>query len=171
MASFGIFLLFLTLVLPRQSAQTQTNLGDNRSPDLSFLYTPNELYNMAEAYGEQGRNEYIQARFTFDLIWPLVYTLYLSTAISWIFKGTSLLDGHGWWINLIPIFAMAFDFLENITTSLVMYRYPASTNFLAAIAPVLTAIKWISVAVSFVILIIGAIIVIRHTYRLIRGIE
>lgn len=171
MGSFVIFLLFITLVLPRQSVHVENFEADIRSPDMSFLYSQQELYEIAESYGQQGRDTYIRARFTIDLIWPLVYTLYLCSAISWIFKGRSLPDSHWWWINLLPIFALACDYLENITISLVMYRYPASTNLMAAIAPFLTGIKWISIAVCFGILILGSFLVIQHTYRLIRGTE
>ena len=59
--SLVIFLLFSTLVLPSQAAKASTISEQVGSPDMSFFYTPNALYEMAEAYGEQGRTEYIRA--------------------------------------------------------------------------------------------------------------
>jgi hypothetical protein len=83
--SLGIFVAFTALVLPDQAKSASEVSGDARTPDLSFFYTPNELLEMAESYGEDGRDAYIKARFTFDLAWPVVYTLFLATSISWVF--------------------------------------------------------------------------------------
>ena len=85
LAALLIFLLFSALVLPQQATKAEKETGSPDSPDMSFFYSPSDLYEMAEAYGEQGRKAYVEARFTFDLIWPLVYTLFLATAISWVF--------------------------------------------------------------------------------------
>jgi hypothetical protein len=50
---------------------------------------------------------------------------------------------------------MVFDFLENITTSIVMARYPIRTPVLDWVAPVFTLIKWIFVGGSFGLLLVG----------------
>jgi hypothetical protein len=160
LAGLIVFLLFTSLVLPAQSAGAGENRGDAGSPDMSFIYSPQELYKMAEAYGEQGRMAYIQARFTFDLIWPLVYALFLSTAISWVFARAFSPRSLWRWANLAPILGLVFDYAENISTSLVMYRYPAQTNLMAAIAPLLTPIKWIFVGGSFGLLFIGIFVLV-----------
>ena len=81
-----IFLLFTALVLPKGSSQAALETNASGSPDLSLFYSVDKLYQMADAYGETGRDAYIRARFTFDLIWPLVYTLFLATAISWVYQ-------------------------------------------------------------------------------------
>jgi len=164
LAGLIVFLVFTGLVLPAQSAGAEEISGDAGSPDMSFFYSPQELYEMAEAYGESGRTAYIRVRFTFDLIWPLVYTLFLSTAISWIFLRTFSPESS-WWANLAPIFGMTFDYAENISTSLVMYLYPAQTYFLTTVAPLFTAIKWIFVGGSFILLLIGFIVLVWHSIR------
>jgi membrane-anchored glycerophosphoryl diester phosphodiesterase (GDPDase) len=56
------------------------------SVDLSLWYTSDEVYEMAEAYGEEGRQAYIQAWLTFDVIWPIIYMVFLSISISYLFK-------------------------------------------------------------------------------------
>lgn len=155
-----IFLLFTVLVLPGQSAQAEAVSGEAGSPDMSFLYSPDDLYGMAEAYGELGRSAYIRARFTFDLIWPVIYGFFLCTAISWVFARGFPPDSRWRWANLVPILGMLFDYLENISTSVVMFRYPTPTPILVRLAPFFTAIKWIFVNGSFVLLVIGAIVVI-----------
>jgi hypothetical protein len=50
---------------------------------------------------------------------------------------------------------MVFDYAENTSTSLVMYRYPTPTDLVATIAPLFTVVKWVFVGGSFVLLLIG----------------
>ena len=160
LAGLIIFLLFTGFVLPAQANNTGDLDQEAGSPDMSFTYTPKKLYEIAEAYGLQGRIAYIQARFTFDLVWPLVYTLFLSTAISWNFNHASISLSRLRSLNLAPLLGMALDYAENIATSVVMFQYPTTTNILAFLAPIFTATKWIFVAGSFGILFIGIIAMI-----------
>ncbi len=160
--SMVIFILFSALVLPGQSVSSESQNPNDGSPDLSFYYSAADLYRMAEAYGEQGRSAYIQARFTFDLVWPLVYTFFLVTAISWLFKQAFPAQSIWQQANLLPILGMIFDYLENISTSLVMWRYPAQTMFVAGLAGIFTALKWILIGSSFIILIFGLAVAIWH---------
>ena len=60
-----IFITFTALVLPGQAAQAEDSSGGAATPDLSFVYSVNDLYEMAELYGEMGRSDYVKARFTF----------------------------------------------------------------------------------------------------------
>lgn len=152
-----IFSLFTALVLPAQSSQAEATSGEAGSPDTSLFYTPGELNNMAEAYGPQGRAAYVRARFTFDLIWPLVYTFFLVTSISWIY-GRAFAHGSPLQLaNLVPVLGLLFDYLENIATSLVMLRYPDPTPFFAWLAPVFTFLKWIFIGGSFIVLLAGVV--------------
>jgi hypothetical protein len=151
-----VFLLFTALVLPGQSARDDDPIGDAGSPDLSFYYSGDDLYRMAEDYGEQGRAEYIRVRFTFDLVWPLVYTFFLATTISWVFV-RAFSEGSKWRLaNLMPVMGMLFDYLENMATSLVMWRYPAQTPLVVWLAGVFTGLKWILIGGSFILLLVGA---------------
>lgn len=166
LSGLAIFLLFSALVLPSQAARSETYAEGIGSPDMSLLYTPQDLYDTAEAYGEQGRTAYVRARFTFDVIWPLVYTLFLSPAISWLF-GRAFARHSRWRLaNLAPILGALFDYLENVSTSIVMLRYPTPTALLAVLAPIFTLVKWVFVGGSFALLLIGAVVSI---WRWVRG--
>ena len=156
LAGVVVFLLFTALVLPAQTAIEDSEIGEVGSPDLSFYYSAADLYRMAEDYGEQGRAEYIRVRFTFDLVWPLVYTFFLATTISWVFA-RAFSEGSKWRLaNLIPVMGMLFDYLENMATSLVMWRYPAQTPVVDWLAGVFTGLKWILIGGSFILLLVGA---------------
>jgi len=152
-----IFVLFTTLVLPAQAAEANANSGGAGSPDTSFFYSPADLYRYAEAYGEAGRQAYVRARFTFDLVWPLVYAFFLVTAISWLFSWAFPAQSLWQRANLVPLLGLLFDYLENLATSLVMLRYPQTTPVVDVLAPVFTGLKWVFVFGSFVLLIAGVI--------------
>lgn len=155
-----VFILFTALVLPRQAAEAEIASDGADSPDTSFWYTPTELYRMAEAYGPAGRQAYVKARWTFDLVWPLVYTAFLSLTISWVYRWAFAAKSRWQLANLVPVAGMLLDYLENSATSLVMARYPALTPGIAHLAPLFTLTKWVFVNGSFVLLLIGVIAVL-----------
>jgi len=159
------FLLFSALILPAQSSRAEAYSGTVGSPDTSFFYSADDLYDIAQAYGEQGRAAYVRSRFTFDVVWPLIYMLFLSTAISWVY--TRALPADGWWqlANLVPILGALSDYLENVSTSIVMLRYPAQTAVVDALAPIFTLVKWILIGSSFGLLVAGALIGIWRRAR------
>ena len=162
LACLAIFLIFSALVLPDQAAKAEVYSGDVGSPDTSLYYTASDLYRMAEAYGPQGRATYIRARYTFDVIWPLVYLAFLVTGISWLVKRAKL-DWSTWGrLNLLPVFGMLFDFLENGSAAIVMARYPQPTAVIAHLAGIFTLLKWGFIAASFgLLVIIAGLVVIR----------
>jgi hypothetical protein len=163
--SLLIFLLFTALVLPQQAANAEEDTGSSDSPDMSFFYLPDDLYRMAESYGEQGRQAYIRARFTFDLVWPLIYTLFLATAISWVFGRASAPDSRWQRANLAPLLGALFDYLENLSTSLVMLRYPSHTAVVDVLAPVFTGLKWGFLAASFLLLLGGILFLVWRSMK------
>jgi hypothetical protein len=155
LSSMVVFIFFVAFVLPGQSAQADEVAKDAGTPDLSFTYSTSDLYKMAESYGELGRAEYIKARFTFDLVWPLVYGAFLIVTISWSFAKATPPESIWRRANLAPVLGVIFDYLENISTSIVMFRYPAQTPVVDALATVFTPVKWIFVGMSSILLLLG----------------
>ncbi|MBN1266986.1 MAG: hypothetical protein JXA25_15940 [Anaerolineales bacterium] len=150
-----IFLLFTMLVLPDQAARAEQAAGTAESPDTSFFYSAQDLYRIAEEYGEQGRSAYIRARFTFDIIWPVVYSVFLLTAAGWL--GSRLFSESRWsLLNLVPLLGTLFDFLENVGASLVFARFPDTSPILGMLTPVFTLLKWVFLSVGFLIIIFEA---------------
>ena len=160
LAAVLIFMLFTALVLPQQALKAERETGSVESPDTSFFYAPGDLYRIAESYGEQGRTAYVRARFTFDLVWPLVYTLFLVTAISWVYGKAFAKQSRWQQANLAPLLGVLFDYLENLSTSLVMLRYPQQTPVVDLLAPLFTALKWGFLGASFLLLFAGILVAI-----------
>ena len=148
-----IMLLFLILVMPGQTAKSAVYSAGVGTPDTTVFYSASDLRQMAETYGEQGRQAYIQARFTFDLAFPLVYTFFLAVCTSWMLGRLLPLSSRWYLLNLLPLAAMLLDFLENICAALVMAAYPASRPLAAHFAVIFTPLKWLLVSAAFLLLI------------------
>ena len=154
LAALALFVAFAATVLPAQSSAAAAASQGAGSPDLSLAYSPAALYQMAESYGPDGRTAYIRARASFDVIWPAVYLVFLTTAISWLY-GKAASDHHHWQLgNLLPVGAVALDLMENLSTSIVMIRFPAPTPLAALLAPFFTFMKWGLVSASVLMLIV-----------------
>ena len=149
LAGVLIMILFMIFVLPDQASKSLEITGSSSSPDTSFFYTPSDLYQIAEEYGISGRQAYIRSRWTFDLIFPLVYVLFLATGISWLYTSLSTQDTRWGLSNLLPILGGIFDYLENVATSFVMAIYPDKIITLAVAAAGFTLLKWILISLAF----------------------
>ncbi len=155
----GLMALFLPTTLGL-SAQTEIYNSEAGSPDMSLFYSPADLMRMAEDYGQEGRQTYIHAAFTFDLIFPLVYTLFFTSSISLILNRVLLADSLLRKLNLIPLGTLLFDLLENTCAVLVMRAFPAQANFAALAASFFTPMKWLFYAASCGVLCISGAIAI-----------
>lgn len=162
LAALVIFIIFTAVALPAQAAEMEENTHGAGSPDTSLFYTPADLYHMAEVYGAQGRAAYLRLRFTFDLLWPVVYTLFLATATGWLSR-RAFPSASRWQLsNLIPVSGMLLDYLENICAAVVIGRYPMQTPVVDWLAPIFTFLKWASLGLSFLILLTVLILAIWH---------
>ena len=148
-----IFAGFIVWVLPGESERSQAATGSRPTPDSSFYYNAADLYAMADAFGEEGRAYYIRARFTFDLVWPLAYTLFLTAALTLLYRG---LQSSLWLrVNVMPTAALAMDYAENAAAALTVYRYPAWTPLIADLATIFTMAKWVLIYGSFGLVLAG----------------
>lgn len=151
LSTFIFFMIFLIVILPNE-AQKSDALGLMTSPDTSFFYTKQTLYEIAHAYGFIGRSFYIKQRFTFDLVWPLVYGSFLFINSVYLYQKNQFSKYRI--LLLLPLVAVVFDYLENIMASIVMYRYPSETMIVADLAGFMTALKWLSLSLSFIIIVV-----------------
>lgn len=165
-----IFALVIAFVLPEQAKRAEAISGGTGSPDMSYVYSSADLYTMAEAYGADGRAAYVRARFTFDLIFPLSYLFFLATSISWVMKRAVANPDSRWrLLNLFPVFGVLFDYLENISTSIVMLNYPNQTFLFDTLAPIFTLVKWFFVNGSFLILVPALVVAAWSWVRVRQG--
>lgn len=148
-----VFVIFSIFILPKVDKYSKKMLGQSKTPDTSFIYSSEDLYNMAENYGEIGRRVYIKLRWTFDVIWPIIYTSFL---VLWTIKLSEyiIMDKFPSYLFIIPIIGTTFDFLENIGATIVMYRYPSKSGLIGRITPLMTFLKWIILGGAVLMIII-----------------
>jgi hypothetical protein len=157
LACFLIFIVFSSFTLPSQSRAAELYSAGTGSPDTTFIYSGKALYHMAEVYGVDGRHAFLTARWTFDLAFPIVYTVFYLSTISWSWN--KLLGSGSKWrlINILPLFAIIFDYLENTTTSLVMVVFPRHNLLAENLAPIFTPVKWFFVVSCMLLVIVGIV--------------
>jgi hypothetical protein len=153
MAGVGslVFLGFVLWVLTA-AAQAGVEAGLTQSIDTSWGMSANRLLEIAEIYGPAGRQAYIVQRWTFDVIWPIVYggffmvsALYLGKKIRLNSLGKGLL-----WV--IPL-GLCFDFLENSLVALGFSLYPTRFSVITELAVLMTPIKWVFVGSSMMLVL------------------
>ena len=155
-----ILLLFIFLFLPGKQGIEKPDGTSVMIPDILFHYTPEQLYETAGNLGKTGRSAYIRMHRRFDIVWPMVYGGFLSVSISWagtktsrIKKNTKTIPDFLLRLNIIPLTAVLFDFLENMLTSAVMRHYPEYRGCITLMAPTATMLKWILIYFSILILV------------------
>ena len=167
-ASLAVFLAFLVFVLPAEAERTREVTGTNETPDTSYRYASDDLYRLAEQYGEEGRAHYVRSRYTFDVVWPLAYGAFLQASLLLASRRTAL-GRLPTVLVALPIVTVVADYLENTSAAVVMARYPAETPVLASAAPVFTFVKWNLLYASFGLVVVGALLGLVDVGRRRRG--
>lgn len=159
LGAMGVFVVFVVFILPKMAGRLRMITGVERSPDTSLFYKATDLYAMAEAYGVEGRAYYIYQRFTFDLIWPVVYLLFFIALITYLLR---YLPASSRWrlLNLLPLAAFWFDLLENSGAAYLMYRYPLPVPLVATLVPLFTLCKWLLIVLSSLAVLVAVILLI-----------
>ena len=124
------------------NAETEMYSRDVGSVGLSFFPHPDRVYEMAEAYGEEGRRAYIKVWLTIDLMWPLVYSLLFLVGIN---LSLGYVHGErGSRLCATALVPLALDWVENSMAVAIMANYPLRMNTLAWGMAFTTCLKWIS---------------------------
>jgi hypothetical protein len=153
LATLIVLLGFSIATLPVENNRVQSYSKGLGSPDTSLFYNGDTIYKMAEIYESAGREAYIQARWSFDLAFPLIYTLFFISTISYLFIVIHLDGGKSSLLNLLPLLGLVFDLAENVSASLVMAAYPR-VSICQSLAPIFTPLKWLFVSASFLLIFV-----------------
>ncbi len=146
----GLFILFSIAILPVMFYWMKEVTGTSLSPDTNLGFDINVYYSIREIYGVIGRKIYIIQRYTFDLLWPFVYTVFLMSLIG-RFKQYF---GYNDKLFIVPIIAVTLDICENIIATVFMVMYPKTVDGLLYVLMMITNLKWLILFVISVILIV-----------------
>ncbi len=119
--------------------------------DIQFAYSPEKAYSLIESYGDETRAQYRKGLMTLDVIYPVIYTLFISIALMVLFPGNYKL---AW----VPYLAFAADIFENAGIITMLSYYPQRLNVVALVTSFFTTVKWILALVLVVVLLYGVVL-------------
>lgn len=146
----GLFLIYLFFILPNEAQRSDLITGGLASPDTKFFYSSDFLFDLISDYTHEARRDYVTAKIRFDILWPLVYGIWLTSLLGLITKGIVRLRFLPW----LPLIAVIMDYLENVIISIAMLTFPAISWIILYTAPVLTALKWLTLSGSILLSIL-----------------
>lgn len=146
----GVFVFFTIVVLPTMSFWMYQVTGTTSSPDTTMSFSLDTYYSIRDQYEMIGRKLYILQRYTFDLVWPFVYTIFLLALIGTFNKHFKVNDK----LYVLPVIAISLDFIENILATVFIVVYPRTVDLLLYILMGISFIKWLLIGVVSVVLIV-----------------
>jgi hypothetical protein len=158
LTSWLVYSLFFAFVLPAE-AEKIDEMGLTESIDTNFSFDPSSIYPIVEGYGVEGRAFYIRRRWTFDLVFPLVYGSPFWLTLNKFLPMIPFLEKFKAFANLALI-AVAFDYLENIVFTILIVLYPTEISFLPVIGVTMSFIKWLSLSLVMPSTLVVSIIVL-----------
>jgi len=139
---FLLYLLFALVIFPSLPGSKAGIL------DIKYYYTAQQAYEIISNYSPQERLYYSVSALTIDILYPIIYSLFLSSLLILIFRKLSISIMGIYRLCYFPFAAAFFDLLENASVVILMLNYPVKFYKLAHIAGYFTAAKWSLVIIS-----------------------
>lgn len=122
---------------------------DFKPLDLQLSYTPEEAYAWISGYSDSERSMYLLIELTLDILYPVVYSFAICFALFLFFGKPKLAQ--------LPLLLIFLDLIENGFIVFVLLNYPTKHDWLVQMASFFTSSKWTLAAISFTLLLLGAI--------------
>lgn len=126
--------------------------------DTRVFYTPQGAYGALDALQPAGRQLYLRFLVGFDLLFPLLYSIALATLLTVVLRRAFPGRPRMQRLNLMPLGAGLFDYLENMAIITLLVRYPTHVDGVALIAGYSTLLKWSFTGISLVLLVLGLVV-------------
>jgi hypothetical protein len=148
----GLQILFTSFIFPYFQKQYQPD-GSNELLDLKFGFDTATAHNVLASYGAAGRSIYLQVESIWDLLFPVVYTIFNVLLISFLLKKTFPENIKLRLLNLLPFVNMLFDFGENFGIVKLLGEFPNLSGFWVNFASTSGVIKWIFSGIGIAIIV------------------
>jgi hypothetical protein len=122
--------------------------------DLQFAYTPERAYELIDSYSDETRATYALGEMTFDVAYPIVYTLFMSVTLM-------LLYPDKWKLAWLPYAIFTVDMFENTGIITMLYNYPVQLRTVAWMTSVFSTTKWTLVVIMVLFIFYGLITKLR----------
>ena len=141
----GLIIIFNLLIFPFAYKTSQ-----NIIPlDLQFSYSSEKAYDILANYSDEGLKEYVIAELTVDLIFPLIYALFLSFFLFKLTKKSIL--------SLFPLLIILSDYAENIGIAVIIHYLPHKLPNLVGLTSLFTSLKWVLIAISILLILVALV--------------
>ena len=154
--TFAIYMVFNLVLL--KNAESKINELAQKTVgviDLTFGFNPQKTLSMVADYGELGREYYAQTEMTTDVLYPIVYTLLFCIILTLLFRNKTYQPFS--FINLLPLGALVFDLLENITIVTLLKSFPNSSEIVAILCEIFKMLKWIASGLVLITILYGLV--------------
>jgi hypothetical protein len=142
--AFGAFLAGMAVVGVAQ-VRFAALTGGARVPDLALFSGPGALYERIAAYGAEGRAFYAWF-FVADFLYPLAAGALCVLLALFLTRASHAARWE--WLVLLPAGSTGADWAENSFLLVLVCAFPRRLDPLAAIAGVLTAVKFALIAAT-----------------------
>lgn len=153
-----LYILFPAIVLPPIEAQLKGFSGGFGPIDLKFTYTPAEVFQMVEAYGEAGRAYYRSIEMTVDILYPLAYTLFFGALITAILRRAFPNNQMVQRLALLTPLCFLLDMAENVGIITMLNQYPTLSELIAQITSLFTTAKWVAFGAIILTVLVGLLV-------------
>ena len=155
---FLLFILTTSVIFPLMSSLIEDPAGELEKIDTKLYYGPAELYEIMDAYGDQGRRVYAHSHLTADVLFPLVYASFFGLLIAYIFQRAFPQDSWVQQLNLVPFVLLIFDLIENVSVVILLLAYPTQMGGLARVTGTVTSVKWMLAGITVALPLVGAVV-------------
>lgn len=148
----GLFLFFSLYLFPAYQSEINELIGKEfQLLDTRFSYTKADVLLTFEEIGAKGRAQYKFISGCIDMIYPIVYGLFLSLLLLMLAK--KIPNRKGRLLCCIPFIAVLFDYIENASVLRMLNTYPNITDLQIMIGSTATSMKWTFIVLSLLFVI------------------
>lgn len=165
---FLLLLLFLGMMaLMRYTAlQVKSISRGTEIPDLNFGNSADHIYQTMESFGKYGRQYYLTRFFVVDYIYAIFYASFYSYTIAFLLRKIGIKKKRLFYICLLPILGMFFDWLENLLLGLVIMKWPDKGTALCVLSNICTMTKFLLVYCSLILVIVFLIYYLHQMIKI-----
>jgi hypothetical protein len=143
----GIYLLIAGLILPNVIKNIEELAGHPiEILDLQiFGYSPQRAFEILDNQSKQGREVYMAAELSADIVYPFIYSILFSSILFFFVKKVNLLEKPFGKVIFLPFLTLALDWIENVFIVSILINYDSHPTNLVTIASIFTLLKWSSI--------------------------
>ena len=152
----AMYSLFAGYLLPQAEQRMNALAGKALGPiDLTFGINPERTLRMVADYGPAGRAYYATTEMTFDVVYPLIYSLLFAVVLTMLYRTAAAPVLHR--IQLLPVAALLLDLLENATIVTLLNTYPGQSQPVAMVCEVVKLLKWVVAGLLLTLVLAGLV--------------